>query len=385
MGRRLLLALAVAGLLGLGYGGCNTLRRCAPDPDEAPDYASADAWACRPDVDGDACDIDLTAVEVLPDGSTQLVDHVPAADPAIDCFYVYPTVDLRLRAGLHHDIHDDDAPRKTAGIQAARFSEVCRVYAPLYRQVTVGTYVAREEVREFCFDAAFADVEAAFDHYLEHDNQGRGFVLIGHSQGAQIVSRLVRKRIDNDDFLRGRLVAALPIGWPLGTDAGGVSGGSFARVPVCRADDELGCVVGFRSFAAQNKFPSASADFAEGPTGVCVHPGDVAGGGPAPLTRSFFPADLGLAGEHPPGVAEMAPFVLYRDLYSARCEAEGDAKALAVSLQGGPGDARTSPLDLSSALLSGDNGTHVYDMHMTLGDLIDLVGVKAGAYPVDGY
>ena len=199
-------------LAPLASAGCNTLRRCAPDPDGDPDYADAAAWACRPDVDGDACDLDLTAVEVLADGSTQLVDHVAASEPAIDCFYVYPTVDLRVRAGLHQDLSDDDKPRKTAGIQAARFSEVCRVYAPLYRQVTVGTYVAREAVREACFDAAYADVLAAFDHYAANDNQGRGFVLIGHSQGAQIVSRLLRERVEGDAELHGRLVAALPIG-----------------------------------------------------------------------------------------------------------------------------------------------------------------------------
>lgn len=355
---------------------CNTMRDCVPAPGSEPDYADPTSWACRPDVDGDACDIDLRAVEVLADGSARVVPHVPAGAPQVDCFYIYPTVDLRLGAGLHDDLDDRADQFKTVGIQAARFGEVCRVFAPLYRQVTLGTYSARERVREACFDVAYEDVLAAFEHYLEHDNEGRGFVLLGHSQGAQIASRLLRERIEGDAGLRARLVVAAPVGWSLGTDAGGLTGGSFSVVPVCRADDELGCALGYRSYAAGNDFPVEDDERREGVRSVCVHPGDVAGGGPAPLSRSYFPADMDAA--FPAGVAEMAPFVLYRDLYEAECVDEGDRSALQVRVRAG--DGRVNPIDFEARLVSGTLGTHIYDYHFGLGDLIDQVGIKIAAY-----
>lgn len=372
---RVLVALSLA---AAPLTGCNNLRDCVPNPAHDPDYATPEAWACRPEVSGDACDIDLTAVEVLPDGTTQIVPHVAAADPQVDCFYVYPTVDLSLKAGLHQDLGDHEEAFRSVGVQAARFSEVCRVFAPLYRQVKIGTYSAREAIQEACFDAAFDDVLAAFDHYIEHDNQGRDFVLIGHSQGAQITSRLLRERIEPDAALHARLIAALPIGWQIGTDAGGSVGGSFAATPVCTSAEQLGCVIGYRSFAAQNSYPAQDTAFAEG-RGVCVHPGDVAGGGPAPLTRTFLPADLGDSGSHPPGVAEQAPFVLYRDYYTAECVRQDESAALAVSPALAAGDTRPNPLDFTTTLLSGKLGTHVFDVHLALGDLLDVVAVKIAA------
>jgi hypothetical protein len=381
------LGLGLGGLLGLGLalasslagGGCNSLADCVPAPDSEPDYADAASWACRPDRSDDACDIDLRALEVLPDGSTQLVEHVPAAAPAIDCFYVYPTVDLRVGAGLHDDLDDHAAPDQTIAIQFARFSAVCRPFAPYYRQVTLGTYLARERVREACFDVAYDDVLAAFEHYLEHDNQGRGFVLIGHSQGGQVVSRLVRERVEPDAGLHARMVAALPIGWWLGVDIGGLSGGSFEQTPPCRQDDQLGCVIGYRSFAAGNEFPRENEKYAEGDYGVCVHPGDLAMGGPAPLSASYFPSDLEGA-SFPADAAEAAPFVLYRDLYTARCVADGAMSVLEVDTGATANDARQNPIDFDDLLISGSSGTHIYDMHFGLGDLIEQVGLKAQAY-----
>jgi len=364
--------------LAPALAGCNTLRDCIPAPGSDPDYADPSFWACRPDLDGDACDVDLRASDVRADGTIQVVDHEPAADPPIDCFYIYPTVDLRLGAGLHDDLDDHENPDRTVGIQAARFSAVCRVFAPYYRQVTLGTYAARERVQEACFDVAYEDALAAFERYLAADNQGRGFVLVSHSQGSQITSRLLRERIEGDPAVHARLVAALPIGWPLGTDEGGRTGGSFASTPVCTRDDEIGCVIGYRSYAAGNEFPAERGDVREGARSVCVHPGDLAGGGPAPLAGAYFPVDLDGAA-WPAGVDTSVPWVLYRDFYEARCVTTGDTTALEVRRHG-DGDLRQEPLDLTATAVSGALGTHIYDVQFGLGDLIAIVGVKATAY-----
>lgn len=358
--------------------GCNVAERCTPTT-ASPDYADKINWACRPEVSGDACDGNLTAVEVLPNGSTQLVPHQPAQAPKIDCFYIYPTVDLNVLPGLHQDLQDKSAPYKTIGIQAARLSEVCRVFAPLYRQVTIGTYVTQSSERSLCFDVAYDDVRRAFDSYLQNDNQGRGFVIFGHSQGGQITSRLLRERIEPDAAVRARLVGAFPIGWTIGTDAGMSTGGSFKSIPVCKTRSELGCVMGFRSYAAGNSFPSDGVEVREGSVDVCTLPPDPALA-QTTLSRSYFPSDLDSGGKFPASIASQAPYVLYRRMYKARCVSQGDRKALEVSLAKEAGDTRPNPLDFSSLILSGTSGTHIMDVQFTEGDLIDAIAAKSAAY-----
>lgn len=68
----------------------------------------------------------------------------------------------------------------------------------MYRQVTIPGLVAMFSCKPIpiSFDLAYTDVLAAFRNYLANDNQGRGFVLVGHSQGAFHLSRLVKEEID---------------------------------------------------------------------------------------------------------------------------------------------------------------------------------------------
>jgi hypothetical protein len=371
----------VVALLGLSLTSSGCLRGPLrlPDPATNPNYASHAAWACRPDMQGDACDVDLTAVELLPDGSTKIIPFTPAADPTVDCFYVYPTVDMRLRAGQHEDLSDHEKSFQTASIQAARFAEVCRLYAPLYRQVTIGTYTADQEARDFYLDAAYHDVEDAFNHYIAHDNGGRPFVLLSHSQGSHMVSRLIRRRIETDQALLSRLVVALPIGGHLATDGNGLKGGSFERVPICTSKEEQGCVVAYRSY------PPGAADFGrnntlqEGKLGVCVHPGNVGGNEMASFSRTYFPTRLRRTGRLPEGIDEKAPFVLYRDFYEAQCVTRGDVRVLEVRPREAVGDRRQNPIDLDSVLVNSSLGLHIYDIQFGMGDLIDLVRAKAEA------
>ena len=66
----------------------------APPTTAGPDPAYADgrSWLCRPDLPQDACDVDLDATAIGPDGALSVDRHRPADAPQIDCFYVYPTV-----------------------------------------------------------------------------------------------------------------------------------------------------------------------------------------------------------------------------------------------------------------------------------------------------
>ena len=140
--------------------------------------------------------------------SQRATHTAPPVEAPVDCFYVYPTISAQ--GTLNADLSVDPELVTIAEQQAARFSSVCRVFAPVYRQVTVSGLID-PRVTPANFDLAYADVRRAWSEYLARDNNGRGVVLVGHSQGAAMLTRLVRERIDGDAAARARVVSALLI------------------------------------------------------------------------------------------------------------------------------------------------------------------------------
>ena len=158
-------------------GSCRAPSRVEDPHRDEGFYDDPAHWLCRPDLPSDPCHGNLDATELLPDGSRQVVpfDEAAAADPQVDCFYIYPTVDLALRAGNHTDFGDRGKIDDVARAQIARYRQVCRVFAPLYRQITIGTYIFSSEAERQRFsDVAYADVTAAFKNYLAHFDRGHG-------------------------------------------------------------------------------------------------------------------------------------------------------------------------------------------------------------------
>src|SRR5437773_1253895 len=173
------------------------------------------------------------------------------ADPnaPIDCFYVYPTVSTDLTP--NSDMVADPAELNVIRQQFARFASKCRPYAPMYRQVTLaglrillgrgnaGVALSR--------GLAYDDIRDAWKHYLENDNKGRGFVLIGHSQGSLVLSELIRNEIDGKP-VQSRMVSAILLGTTLSVPRGKDTGGSFQHVRPCRSESQTGCVITYASF-----------------------------------------------------------------------------------------------------------------------------------------
>jgi hypothetical protein len=339
-------------------------------------YRDQSSWLCLPGR-ADACAADLDATDLLPDGARVEVRDRPApgADD-VDCFYVYPTVDLRPWPASHTDFADLGPMTRVAAAQAARFRYACRVYAPLYRQTTIGAYFQGPEVRRPYRDVAVSDVVDAFLHYMGQYNRGRKIVLLGHSQGGEMVVELLKRFFDDDPAMRDKLLIAMPIGWPLDVMPGQATGGTFAHLPACTERGQTGCVVAYRSYADGEEVNVGPATPSPGRESMCVNPAELAHGTPV-FTRAFF-------GKPPPpwslvGVDGMrTPFVLVRDFYQARCvDRPGHLRYLAVSVARRPGDVRTSPVDLGLPILHGVLGYHLLDMQLAQGDLVDLVAERA--------
>lgn len=340
-------------------------------------------WLCGPDARPDSCtEADLSATRVTADGAGGVLTHTAADDPPADCFYVYPTVRFEPECGNATNFDDTTSERFATVNQAARFSSVCRVIAPLYRQRVRCPQNTREGVigAEAIDDVAYDDVRAAFDHYLEQHNAGRPFFLIGHSQGADILARLVTEEIAAAPRLRRRLGAAFLIGGDIFVPRGATNGGTLGDVPLCTSESQTGCAIAYRSFAASH--PPIVDPNADPPRSdmACTNPASL-GGGPAQLRATYFPNPV--AWQHPlfdlRALALRAPsdastsHLLFERTWSAQCVQDDLGQSyLAIRSEG-----QEDWIDFGVPFFDpAGYGTHALDIQFALGDLIHLVEAK---------
>ena len=401
VGLALVLGATVAVSVGCGSSStASTTTTTSVTPDAAVRAAVADGasaartdgagveWLCRPGHQPDPCVTDLTAT-VVPESGPATEQHASvAADPPTDCFYVYPTVSTQ--SGVTADLHVDPAENAVARTQASRFSQACRVWAPMYRQITVTGLTAGARTAAAAV-TAYAGVLAAWQDYLAHDNHGRGVILIGHSQGAGMLIGLLRRQVDDVPATRRLLVSAMILGGNVTVPVGQTVGGSFQHVPACTSDTQTGCVIAYSSF---DQPPPADSLFGRPGQGVsnlssgaptaglqvlCTNPADLAGNAATPLSP-YFPSRAllaglgGLGGLTPPVVR--TSWVTEPKLYTGQCRSQGGATWLQVSAPITPGDTRT----VVSQTLGPTWGLHLVDVNIALGDLVDLARTESAAY-----
>ena len=353
------------------------------------DYSKGETWLCRPGRQ-DACAVDLSTTVVSATGKLMVEKWTANPKAPIDCFYVYPTVSNDQTANS-----DMNAGPEELGViraQFARFASECRLYAPLYRQVTLTALRAGIAGRPMAVDRAlgYNDVVDAWKYYLEHDNQGRGVVLIGHSQGSGVLTQLIKNEIDGKP-IQDRLISALLLGTTLPVPKGKDVGGAFQHVPVCRSSSQTGCVIAYASFRADAP-PPANSRFGrvrdEGMAAACANPAALAGGSGA--LHSYLSA----AGRGNGSSAEprswvtpphpiSTPFVSVPGLLTAECVSNDKGSYLAVTVHGDPKDPRTDEI-VGDVVVNGqvqaDWGLHLIDVNLTMGNLLDIVGRQAKAY-----
>ncbi len=184
---------------------CLLLVSCAEDDLGTPDYANPESW--------------ITAFET---------------DLAVDVFYVYPTVSNNDSGNM--DISNADERALAQGIydaQASVFEGSANIYAPYYRQMSTGAKIPDDpnvlatDLDEF--KIGVGDVKAAFQYYIGHLNQGRPFILAGHSQGTMALIELIKDVFGTSETLRDQLVAAYLIGYTVTNEDLALSGLTAAQ------------------------------------------------------------------------------------------------------------------------------------------------------------
>lgn len=359
----------------------------APIP--APDYTSDAGWLCRPGRK-DACVVDQTVTVIQADGRRKIVKFKPDAELKYDCFYVYPTVSLDPTPNSDLTIGAEE--NAAAASQAARFTSKCRVYAPLYRQVTLTALrdILLGKATAADRKLAFLDVQAAWYDYWKRSNGGRGYVLIGHDQGADILKQLVADVIEQYPDMRRNMVAAYLTGTGVAVPPGGDVGGDFKRTKLCRTIDQFNCVVSYASFRADSPPPENSrfgTVATPGMVAACTNPAAL-GGGKA-VSDAIFGAKgpgLGSAPTGPwtsDGAAVTTPFVAVPGLIATECVANGAFRYLAVTVNADPRDPRTDAVAgdvVIDGTVAREWGLHLIDLPLAMGNLVGLSERQAAAW-----
>lgn len=390
MHRPSILAFAFAVLLLAGKDVAQSQAQSATaSPPAKNDYGKAETWLCRPGRE-DACAVDLTTTIVAANG--KLTEEKWKANPnaPVDCFYVYPTVSLDSTP--NSDMTAGPEEKSVILHQFARFGSQCRVFAPLYRQVTLTALRANLSGKPMAADRTlgYNDVLDAWNHYLANDNKGRGVVLIGHSQGSGVLMQLIRNEIDGKP-IQDRIISAMLLGMNVSVPKGKDVGGTFKHMPLCRSASQTGCVISYVTFR-ENIPPPANSLFGrlpgEGVEVACTNPAALSGG------RGELHAYLGAARTAGSSAAEpkpwvttsepiKTPFVSVPGLLTGTCVSNEKGSYLALKVNGNPSDPRTDDIPgdiLVAGQVQANWGLHLIDVQVAMGNLVDIVGQQSKAW-----
>lgn len=340
--------------------------------------AARTVWLCKPGQHPDPCTPGLATTVYSPTlQSERVLQPRSVRSPKIDCFYVYPTVSDQK--GPLANLHVDPEERSIALYQAARYSQLCRVFAPVYRQVTVPALQSGNSESPAQLAIPLGDVRRAFASYLRHDNHGRGFVLIGHSQGSFVLRQLIAKDVDRKPAVRARMLSAILLGGNVLVKRGRPAGGDFQHVPACRHATDLGCVIAYSSY---DQPPPLNSLFGRttlpGDQVLCTNPAALVGArtvDPIFPSAPFAPRTLIAAGISLLKLTQPMPPTVWSSepgAYSARCSSAGGANVLAISPLRGAQVPTPSP--------DPTWGLHLLDANIELGNLLTLVSREAAAF-----
>jgi hypothetical protein len=338
-------------------------------------------WLCLPGHQPDPCVPGFSTTVFTPMLHEVGVQNPRAPRrPPIDCFYVYPTVSAQKTG--NSNLHIDPVERGTAMTQASRYSQYCRVFAPMYRQVTVaGLGLGGTATTTASPALALSDLRSAFRTYLERYNAGRGFVLIGHSQGSFMLRQLIADDVDPKPAVRRRLVSAILLGGNVLVRRGKDIDGDFRHIPACHSDTQLACVIAFSTFDEPvqsvsffgRPLPILGTSTPKGDVVLCTDPAAL-GGGAGPLDPILPSGQIGLLGSSltPPTTVWTA----VPGAYTASCSSANDAHVLQITPEHG---APTPPQTLGPAW-----GLHLLDANIALGNLLGIVAREARAFAASG-
>jgi hypothetical protein len=347
---------------------------------DLPPYEDPGDWLCHPELDETPCTQEVSVTAIDNEGARRRLPTPSRSEPDIDCFYVHPTIGED--PGENADLDPGPAEQLMTFEQAAPLSSVCRVFAPVFREATFHTFEL-EDVDQDALDLAYSDVASAFAVYLERWNDGRPFVLVGHSQGTIHLVRLLRSSIADDATVRSRLLGAYLLGISLAAGDDGTLA-DVPTLPLCHARGETGCAVTFSSFDVTMppgddslfgrawSFVDDHVVVDEQAKAACTNPASLGGG--RSFLRPLIATQSATTPDNP--LSDVGTtFVTYEGRLTAECVDDGRFVYLAVTNDPDPFSPEVEPIPIDD---EPKWGLHSIEVGLTLGTLVDLIGAQAG-------
>lgn len=170
-----------------------------------------------------------------------------------DVFYLYPTAWVKYNVS-EPDICEIDNPSLLEGTQitfkaqASVFENTCNIFSPYYRQAAIECLLGTtEKIREVFLRAPLPDATGAFEYYIKHLNNGRPFILAGHSQGSALLLSILARYMKENPDVYGRMIAAYIIGCPVTKPF--LS--KFAHLKFAEGADDTGVIISYNTEAPE--------------------------------------------------------------------------------------------------------------------------------------
>jgi len=224
----------------LWLAGCSPVRPIgafnAENTPAAPDYSNLKNWAAHPHKKDPADRVPCSGIK-----DEQLT-------AVADVFFLYPTTytgSEKHQKMWNASTEDQKTNEKTDDtailFQSSIFNGAGRVFAPRYRQAHIHSFYTTDKASgKQAIELAYSDIRVAFEYYLKHWNNGRPFIIAGHSQGGLHAMSLLKEVIEKSP-LRKQLIVAYAVGYPIPNDF-------FQFLKPCQAPDETGCFCTWRTF-----------------------------------------------------------------------------------------------------------------------------------------
>ncbi len=174
----------------------------------------------------------------------------------VDTFYVYPTI-VTNTLDIAPAIVDIDDPIMRVGAydtyvkNATAFEESTNVFAPFYRQTNMAAVadLRGQELEDFHKQEQRTDIYAALDYYFEHYNEGRPFILAGHSQGSILLKIALEEYFRLHPEYYERMVAAYLVGFSVTEQ----DLQNYPHLKFAKGPDDTGVIISWNTEGPGNK------------------------------------------------------------------------------------------------------------------------------------
>ncbi len=334
---------------------------------------------------------------ISPDTLTQTVVNVNYDSTTnYDIFIVYPTilVDLSGTAKIQQINVVSKAAANTALVPFSQYAQFGRIYAPYYRQGNLATFYASTSkgLQAAIFDTVVTDIIASFTYYMQHYNNGKKVIIIGHSQGAMALAMMLRKFETTPAYTSylNKIFLSVLVGMESGPYVlqSGLTGGWWQTIPICQNPTDTACVMswGTHRYGATlvtfpNLVPYNDSLVAHGYMYQTFNPSvhrafmDPIGFSSVQkqVKYSVYPKALFKSATHT-DYAVTTTNVAYTNMYYGSISNPNVTNygLMIDSIPAMPADYRLDPLD------SAGSDYHIYDNCVAIGDVICLMYTKTG-------